>query len=97
MQIDDKVLNKLTNLSRLKLNKSESEDMFSDLKQIVSFVNKLNEIDTRNIAPLTHVHDSHNVYRSDSLNKDNPKGVVFGEVTNNNSDYFRVPKMLKNK
>jgi len=65
MSINRDTVNKVANLARLDLTEAETETMIKDLSNIVSFVEKINELDTTGITPTAHVLDVNNVMRED--------------------------------
>ena len=95
MKINQVKIKKLANLSRLNLNKSEIQNLFTDLKKILDFIDKLDEVNTENVQPLTHIHKAGNIYRDDNVSCEDIKASVLKQAPNHNSDYFKVPKILK--
>ena len=78
MKIDKKNVNNLSKLSRLSFNDDEAKTMLVDLQQMLKFVDKLSELNTDNVKPLTHVHSDSNIYRSDKIYNLNIKEKVYG-------------------
>ena len=60
MELNKEMVEKLANLSRLQFNPEEMELIRHDLQQMIQFVDKLNEIDTTGIEPLTHISATEN-------------------------------------
>ena len=67
MEVNDELINKLANLSRLQFNDEEKEEIRNDLEKMIQFIDKLNELDTTGIAPLLHMSDEVNVLRDDNV------------------------------
>lgn len=65
MVIDDKVIEKLEGLSKLKLDDIEKEEMKVELTKIVSMFDKIALINTDGIEPLRHMSEVVNVMRHD--------------------------------
>ena len=95
MKINEEKVRKLAILSQLNLDDDEIKKIFSDFKQIVSFVDKLKEVDTSNIEPLTHIHPLLNINRDDTVYHHDIKQECLNNSAHHNSDYFKVPKVLK--
>ena len=55
MEVNDELVDKLANLARLKFEPSEKEEIKNDLQKMIAFVEKLNELDTKDIEPTSHV------------------------------------------
>ena len=94
MKIDKKNVNKLSKLARLSFNDDEAKTMLVDFQQMLKFVDKLAEVNTDNVTPLTHVHNDSNIYRSDKIYNLNIKEEVLKNAPNYNSDYIKVPKVI---
>ena len=65
MKINREKVATLGKLARLKFSDSEMENMLKDLKEIIKFVNKLDEIKTDGVSPLTHIQHNKNNSRED--------------------------------
>lgn len=63
--IDKKEVKKIAKLARLKLKEEEIEGFSKDLSSIIDYIEILNELDVKDIEPLSHVHDVNNVMRDD--------------------------------
>lgn len=94
MEVNEQLILKLEKLSRLKLQAEERKQMQSSLQQVLAMVDKLNEVNTEGIEPLTHISDAVNVLRED---------VVLNQLTNEQAmqnapktmdNYFAVPKFV---
>ena len=97
MKINKSKVEKLAKLSRLSFNDQEIDAMISDLEEILKFVDKLNEINTDDISPLTHIHGANNIYRNDYPKNLDIKTKILENAPNHNSDYIKVPKVLRKK
>ena len=85
----------LAGLSRLKFNAEEKEEIKKDLQRMISFVEKLNEVDTAGVEPLLHMTDAVNVYRDDILKGSMPKAEALANAPVADENYFKVPKVIK--
>ena len=97
MKINREKIQKLANLSRLNLSDSEIQDMLGDLQEILNFIDKLATINTDKIQPLTHIHQKTNIYREDNVTSVDIKRAILNNAPNHDSDYIKVPKVLKRK
>ena len=96
MEITDEMVKNLANLRRLTFNDHEKEEIKKDLQRMISFVEKLNEVDTRGVEPLLHMTDNMNVYREDIVQGSMSKEDALKNAPLADSDYFKVPKVIKN-
>ena len=65
MQLDKETLNKIAHLARLEFNEKDTETMLKDMSNILSFVEKLNEVNTEGVEPLTTMSHEVNALRED--------------------------------
>jgi aspartyl-tRNA(Asn)/glutamyl-tRNA(Gln) amidotransferase subunit C len=97
MQIDDETIDKLAHLARLEFSSDSKEEIKKDLNRILSFVEKLNELDTDNVEPLVYMTKEHNVLREDEDVISVSKQDALKNAPQKDSDYFRVPKVMERK
>ncbi|MFL9482295.1 Asp-tRNA(Asn)/Glu-tRNA(Gln) amidotransferase subunit GatC [Chitinophagaceae bacterium LWZ2-11] len=95
MEITIETVEKLAALARLRFNEDEKQSMTHDLKNMISFVEKLQELDTTGIEPVLHMGDAVN-----ALRKDEVKGSISRDEALSNSpvkdqQFFKVPKVIK--
>ena len=95
MEVNNKLIQDIAKLSKLEFNKSSNEKMKKDLKKILAFVEKLNEIDTENIEPLVYLSEEENVLRVDQISKSLTQKQALMNAPQKDSDYFKVPTVLK--
>ncbi len=96
MEITDEMVKNLADLSRLTFNSLEKEEIKKDLQRMISFVEKLNELDTGNVEPLLHMTDAVNIYREDIVQGSMPKEDALKNAPMADNNYFKVPKVIKN-
>lgn len=94
MEINIDIINKLSDLAKLNFSENEKVNLEKDMNQIISFFEKMNEVNTDNIEPLIFMTDEENILRSDE-----PKSFITHQEALLNapakdSDYFKVPKFL---
>jgi len=95
MKVDKETLHKVAHLARLKVKPEEEEKLQEDLSKILTWVAKLDELDTEDVEPQTHMSFEKNVLREDI-----PKTEITTEETLKNApqhsnNHFEVPKVLK--
>ena len=95
MQIDDALIDKLALLSRLRFTATEKESIRHDLEKMISFVDKLNELDTEGVAPLLHVSRKENVMREDIVSQKITREEALKNAYNKDDQFFKVPKVIK--
>lgn len=95
MKIDKETLQKIAHLARLDFEEKGAEEMVESLTEILDWVEKLNELDTENVEPLTNMSVEQNVLREDEVKEPLPHDRGLKNAPKKDSDYFRVPKVLE--
>lgn len=95
MKIDRATLDKIAHLARLELDEKEVPKLLEDMSQIISFVEKLNEVDTEGVEPLTTMSHEINALREDKVKDQLPKEEVLKNAPVKDENFFRVPKVLE--
>jgi aspartyl-tRNA(Asn)/glutamyl-tRNA(Gln) amidotransferase subunit C len=95
MQIDKATLEKIAHLARLDFNESEEEKLIENMAKTLSWMEKLNELDTDSVEPLIHISMEINNLREDETKPslDHQKGLI--NAPKKDSNYFRVPKVIE--
>ena len=63
--ISDETIDYVGILAKLELNEEEKEQAKKDMESMLDYIDKLNELDTEGVEPLSHVFPVHNVFRED--------------------------------
>ena len=95
MEVNNKLIQDLSRLAKLKFDKESTEKMKMDLDKIIGFVDKLSEIDTEGVEPLIYLSEEVNVLRTDEIANEVSQGNALKNATQKDSDYFKVPTVLK--
>ncbi len=95
MNADRETLRKIAHLARLDLEEGAEQEMLYSLNKILTWVEKLNEVDTSGVEPLTHLTDEVNVLREDQVQEPLPPERGLLNAPRKDDEYFRVPKVLE--
>ena len=95
MKVNNKLIQDIAKLSKLKFDDSAEEAMKADLEKMLAFVDKLNEIDTEGIDPLIYMSEEVNVLREDKVTEKTSQEDALKNAPEKDSDYFKVPTVLK--
>jgi aspartyl-tRNA(Asn)/glutamyl-tRNA(Gln) amidotransferase subunit C len=95
MKVDKETLDKIAHLARLEFDEKDSEKMIKDLGNIISFVEKLNEVNTDGVEPLTTMSHEVNALREDEVKPHLDRDIALKSSPKKDADYFRVPKVLE--
>ena len=95
MKITDKLIREIAALAKLDFDKNSAEQMKTDLEKIIGFIDKLSEIDTNGVEPLIYLSDEVNVLREDEIKAVVSQVEALKNAPDKDSDYFKVPTVLK--
>lgn len=82
-------------LARLRFSDEDEVQMAEEMGRILEYVDKLNELDTTGVPPMSHVLDIHNVFREDDVEARINHEEALKNAPDADSDYFRVPKVIE--
>jgi aspartyl-tRNA(Asn)/glutamyl-tRNA(Gln) amidotransferase subunit C len=94
MKVDENTVNKLADLSKLEFDEGAKKEIIEDLNKILSFVDKLNELDTDNVEPLIYMTEETNILRKDKVVRKITQAQALINAPEKDSDYILVPKVL---
>lgn len=95
MNVDKETLRKIEHLARLDVEEKAEKNLLEGMNVILTWMEKLNEIDTSQVEPLTHMSTEVNVMRDDVVNHVLEHARGLRNAPKKDSDYFRVPKVLE--
>ena len=93
--MDNKTIETISYLARLKLDKDKKEKIAKDLKNIINFVAELQDLDTNDIAPLANPLEKVAPKREDSVTSKSRKEAFLSNSPESDKDYFMVPKVVE--
>ena len=94
MEINDALVEKLALLARLRFEGEEKEAIKSDLEKMISFVDKLNELDTSGVDPLLHITNNVNIFRDDNVEGMCSREEALMNAPLKDDFFFKVPKVI---
>ena len=104
MKITDKDVAYVADLANLELTAAERERMLRDLNSILEYIDRLNELDTTNVTPMSHATIASaaesqstlsNVLREDELRPCLPHQDAMANAPNTDGEFFKVPKVIE--
>lgn len=96
MEVNDQLVDHLSELARLEFSADEKEGIKKDLQKMISFVEKLKELDTTGIIPVSHMTDETNRLREDVAGGSFSREQALRNAPFTDGIYFKVPKVIKN-
>ena len=82
-------------LARLELTAAETEQFIVQLNSILTYVEKLNELDTANVEPTAHVIPLSNVLRDDEVRPSLDRAKVLHNAPEESHFFFKVPRIIE--
>ena len=95
MDINKKLVKKIATLSKMKIEENEVEKFSNELSKIINWVEKLNEVDTKNITPITNPSDIKIPFRKDKINDGKIEDKILKNAPEKKAGYFVVPKVVE--
>lgn len=97
IKVTDDLVDKLAHLARLEFENEAKEEIKKDMQQILEFVEKLNELNTDDVAPLVYMNSETNKLREDVPLQTVSHKEALVNAPKHDTDYFKVPKVVENK
>jgi aspartyl-tRNA(Asn)/glutamyl-tRNA(Gln) amidotransferase subunit C len=95
MKIDEATLDRIAELARLDYSEPAARRaIFADMEKVLTFVEKLNEVDTTGVEPLIFMTDEADVLREDLAETTITKKEALMNAPVKDSDYFKVPRVV---
>lgn len=95
MRISKEDIEHIASLGRLHLTEREKELFGSQLSSILGYMEKLNELDTTDVAPTSHILPLSNVMRDDVPGPSIPREDALMNAPDHTDKFFRVPKIIE--
>ncbi|MDR0570298.1 MAG: Asp-tRNA(Asn)/Glu-tRNA(Gln) amidotransferase subunit GatC [Clostridiales Family XIII bacterium] len=95
MRISDELIGYICELSRLELSEDEKEGRKKDLTDILDYMDKLNELDTRGLPEMTHPFDAANRFREDAPANGDRRQEMLANAPDRKGDFFKVFKTVE--
>jgi aspartyl-tRNA(Asn)/glutamyl-tRNA(Gln) amidotransferase subunit C len=95
MEINSALVDSIAHLARLHFTDEEKKGIEQDLQRMISFVEKLNELDTTGVEPLLHMSPQANVFREDEIAGSISREEALINAPATDGVFFKVPKVIK--
>lgn len=92
--IDDATIDYVGILAKLELTSDEKEQAKKDMASMLDYIDKLGELDTTGIEPMSHVFPVENVMREDMVTNGDGSRQTLANAPERNDDAFIVPKTV---
>ena len=90
--ISDETIEYVGILAKLELSDEEKEKAKEDMGKMLDYIDKLNELDTSNVEPMSHVFPVNNVFREDVVTNGDERDNILKNAPEEKDGAFVVPK-----
>ena len=94
MAVTKKDVEMVAELARLSFTEKEKEELMGTLNSILDYFDKLSELDTANVEPLTHILPVQNVMREDEVQPSCSQETVLKNAPKHRRGHFVIPKVI---
>lgn len=95
MDLDAKAIHKIADLARIHIDEKEVDTLIPEMNKILSFMEKLNELDTDNVKPLVYMNEATNVWRDDVVKQEISTKDGLKNAAKHTDQFFMVPKIIE--
>jgi aspartyl-tRNA(Asn)/glutamyl-tRNA(Gln) amidotransferase subunit C len=95
MEINRDTLLKIAHLARLNFSDESEQEMLDGLNEMIKWVEKLHEVDTEGVQPLTNMSQEINSWCEDEVKIDISREQALKNAPKKDQEFFIVPKVLK--
>lgn len=90
--ISDETIEYVGILAKLELSEEEKEQAKKDMGSMLDYIDKLNELDTTGVEPMSHVFPVDNVFREDVVTNGDDRDEMLANVPQKKDGTYMVPK-----
>ena len=94
-KIDRRVIDEVAVLAKLDLNREERDLAEADLAGMVEYIDKLKELDTEGIEPMTHIFPLQNIFRDDEVVNGDNRAEMLKNAPQQSEGQYQVPKTVE--
>lgn len=95
MKVTAQTIEHVAELARLNLSEQETDKLTADMGNIISWIDKLNELDTSDVKPMEHVIPMRNVFREDRAECSYDREKILENAASKENGCFKVPKVVE--
>lgn len=92
--IDDETIENVCILAKLSLGDEAKEKAKEDMQKMLDYVEKLDELDTDGVEPLSHIFGDQNVFREDVVTSGDNKEAMLANAPKAKEGQYQVPKTI---
>ena len=92
--IDDETIENVCILAKLSLGEEAKAKAKQDMQKMLDYVEKLDELDTDGVEPLSHIFGDENVFRDDVVTNGDNKEAMLANAPKEKGGQYQVPKTI---
>lgn len=92
--IDDETIENVCILAKLSLGEEAKARAKQDMQKMLDYVEKLDELDTDGVEPLSHIFGDENVFRDDVVTNGDNKEAMLANAPKEKEGQYQVPKTI---
>ena len=93
--ISDETMEYVGILAKLELSDAEKEAAKRDMGRMLDYIDKLNELDTSGVEPMSHVFPVSNVFREDAVENGDEHEKMLVNAPKVKDGMYQVPKTVE--
>ena len=93
--ISDETIGYVGILAKLELSPEEKEEAKKDMGRMLDYIDKLNELDTEGVEPMSHVFPVYNVFRGDAVTNGDDRENILANAPEQKDGAFKVPRTVE--
>lgn len=93
--VDKKTVEYVANLARINITKQEADSLHAQLSKIIGYIDKLKEVDVKEVRPMRGPDTKKNVFREDKAVPSNLEEDILKNSPQRSGQYFKIPKVIE--
>ncbi|MCD7862107.1 MAG: Asp-tRNA(Asn)/Glu-tRNA(Gln) amidotransferase subunit GatC [Lachnospiraceae bacterium] len=93
--ISDETIEYVSILAKLELSEEQKEAAKKDMGRMLDYIDKLNELDTDGVEPMSHVFPVRNVFREDVVTNGDDSEQILKNAPEEQDNMFVVPRTFE--
>ncbi len=94
-KITDETIDYVSILAKLELSKEEKEQAKADMEKMLAYIDMLNELDTTDVEPMSHVFPVQNVFREDIVTNSDMREQILKNAPEEKNGMFTAPRTFE--
>lgn len=92
--VSDETMDNLSILAKLELSPEEKEQAKREMNKMLHYIHKLDELDTADAVPMSHIFPIQNVFREDTKESSDNRQDILKNAPAQKDGSFKVPKTI---